>query len=192
MIDRGMTLSTRSSVQFRLPDLFAFGPKSLSVLSLRITKIKLVAASALTLLLVAGLLWVSRDYLLTSYHVRALRYANERLSDTQRPMAWQVGAYLLRRWPDWGAISDRHEDALLGMGYYTRCGFPLTNRQVTAVRLATNARQRFFTEFSSIKVILNEQGAGAASHSGAEIVAPTAEMTNWSRLILDLDGRSDM
>ena len=174
------------------------GTKALSrtLGSMRITKRKLVKVLAAALLLMASALWLFRDSLKVQYHLRGLRHAGQQMFAPQ-PSAFsqQVVAFLLRKpnWRSWDAIRSRHENSLIRMGYFARREFPLTNRQITAVQLITNAQRRFDSQFSAVIVITNGQRLAdttVASNSFATIIAPTAEMNDWRALILEFDGGS--
>ncbi len=155
---------------------------------------RLASTAAFALLLTFVLLWQFLHPLSVQYHVWRLRYADRHVL-APRPSN-QLGAFMAfliggRTSEDWSALRDRHEEALIRMGYFARREFPFTNQHVTAGQLVRNARDGFGTHFSSVMVITNGQrfsGMRVASNSFARIVAPVKEMRDWSALVSTLDG----
>jgi hypothetical protein len=161
---------------------------------MRVTKSKLASVSAAALVLTASALWLSRDSLRIHYHLQALRGAERQMfAPAPSTFPQQAAAFLLRRpnWEGFEAIRKQHEDALIGMGYFARQEFPLTNQHIDAAQLVPSARRRFDSQFSSVMLVTNGQplgGTTVASNSFCRVVAPATEMNDWRTLLLDLDG----
>jgi hypothetical protein len=157
---------------------------------------RMLASIAVIAFLAFAVVWLFRGPLGIKYHLWRLHQAELRIfaSGPSNPLDVVVGFLVGRRTSaDWSAVRDRHEEALIRMGYFARREFPFTNQHVTAGQLVRIARDGFGTQFSSVVVITNGQrlsGTTVASSSFARIVAPVEEMKDWDALITDLDGRA--
>ena len=154
-------------------------------------KIALAAA-----ILVAVVVCCNSEALRVRYHLWALRRAERGMFRPANSSGTFVGVLsdsLSRSWEYWSKDRDRHEEALLRLGYLSRQEFPFTNRTLSARQLFTNAQSRFATRMTTMCVLTNGQPLSATSvcaRSVVRVTAPRTEEEQWRTLISEFDQKT--
>ena len=153
-------------------------------------------------ILVAAVLYLSRDALRLRYHLWALR-GDERMmfAPVKSPTTFvgklsALPSELLRSSrssEDWSKDRDNQEEVLVHLGYLSRQEFSLTSRTLNAVQLMTNAQSRFSTRMTTLCVLTNGQalsGTSVCSSSVVRVTAPRNEVEKWKTLISEFDQKT--
>jgi hypothetical protein len=158
------------------------------------TTIKQAAAIAFAgTVVLGGVLYLRRDALRVRYHLWVLQGAEQALATPRKSPTTFFGAFseMLRpRWEDCEKAFERHEEALVRLGYLSRQEFLFTSRTLNAAQLMTNAQARFSTRMTTLCVLTNGQPLSASSvctSSVVRVTAPKSEEQKWSALIREFD-----
>jgi hypothetical protein len=149
---------------------------------------KRIVMVAVVLAGVSGIFaYCSRDDVRIQYHVHCMQRAGHLLDVLagKVPQTRRDRVTRMLRGPDsnshWADTFQRHQDALLRLGYLTRQEFPFSRGTPAADELLTNALPLMSDWTSSF--------SSSQSQAVVQVVARPADMNAWAALIGKLDKR---